>query len=221
MFRLSFVLSLALVSLTAGSSRADVLPLFTNVPAVYIPGTTFTFQITVPDGLNGLSNYEVGLIFDATVDNPPLTASAAKPTLGYVFPGTNGFTSSSSTGPGPNEFSVSFSDSIAPNFVSTMTGQDVLATITVNPGIDLTGPITVSFSGDTSVTYFSEGLDITPGPVVIDQGVPPPPTVPTPAGWISFTLGALILAGRDRLKRTWRISQLWLSQKPQLPYPSI
>ncbi|HEV3440441.1 MAG TPA: hypothetical protein VG122_24010, partial [Gemmata sp.] len=114
--------------------------------------------------------------------------------------------SSSFTGPGPNEVSVLFSDSaITP--VTTVTGvNDVLGVVTVSPGSDLTGPITISFDSSSGVNYFSEGLDTLPGPVTVDQGMPPPPTVPTPAGWLSMAIGALILAGRERLKKRQRTS---------------
>jgi hypothetical protein len=201
MSRMQFVFSVVLLSFTASNTRADTLPLFSDVPALYTPGTPFTFQITLPDGLNGLSSYQVGLVFDAAVDSPPLTVSAAQPSSGYVFPGSTGFTSNSFTGPGANEVSLQFSDSINPNIVLTAPGQDVLATITVNPDISLTGSITVSFTDYTTVSYFTEGFDSPQGSVTIDQGAPPPPSVPTPAGWITLSMGVLILAGRNRILR--------------------
>src|SRR5579872_3329812 len=206
MIRMPFAIAIVFASLSAGSGRADTLPLFSDVPAQYIPGTTFTFQITVPDflndgsQLNGLSKFQVGLVFDASVNNPPLTVSAAPPGSGYVFPGSTNFSSGSFPGPGPNEVSLQFSDSIAPNFIAAMPGQDILATVTVNPDISLTGPIDVSFTSDTLITYFNEGFDQTPGTIEIDQGSPPPPSVPTPASWLSLAIGVVILAGRNRLK---------------------
>jgi hypothetical protein len=211
MFRMCFAVALVIAVSTAGTSRADTLPLFNDVPNIYIPGTPFTFQITLPDSLNGVSSYNIGLVFDAAVVNPALSATAAPPASGYVFPTTTGFTpnpSNSFAGPGPNEVSLSFSDSIAPNFVSTMPGQDILATITVNPDISLTGPITVSFTGDTSVSYFTEGFDTPQGSVTIDQGTPPPAPVPTPSGWLSLAIGGLILVGRNRLQRAVKLQSV-------------
>jgi hypothetical protein len=200
MLRKPFLFSVVAACLATGTSRADILPLFNDVPPSYTPGTPFTFQIVLPDGLNGVSSYVVGLVIDVSVNNPPITMTASPPSTGYVFPTTSGFSSNSFTGPGPNEVSVTFSDSIS-GVVSTAPGQDVLADITVNPGSALTGPITVSFNSNTLVTYYTEGFDFTPGPIEIPQGQPTPPTVPTPAGWISLTIGVLMLAGRQRLRR--------------------
>jgi hypothetical protein len=203
MSRMQIIFSVLLLSFTASNCRADTLPLFSDLPnpPLYTPGTPFTFQITLPDGLNGLSSYKVGLVFDTAVENPPLTVSAAPPSSGYVFPGSTNFTSNSFAGPAPNEVSIQFSDFISPNFILTAPGQDVLANITVNPDISLTGPITVSFTDYTFVSYFTESFDSPAGSVTFDQGTPPPPPVPTPAGWITLSMGALILAGRNRILR--------------------
>lgn len=206
MFRMPFAVTVILVGFTAGSSRADVIPLFSDVPATYVPGTSFTFLVTVPE-VNGLSNYNVDLIFDAAVNSPNLTVSAAPSPNEYVFPTSSGFSTSSFTGPGPNEVSVQFSDSILPNYVTTVTGvNDVLGVITVNPGSDLTGPITVSFDPSTFVNYFSEGNDTPDNSVTIDQGTAPPAPVPTPAAWMSMAIGALVLLGRERVKNHRRNS---------------
>ena len=203
MFRMSFALSLVILILAAGTSRADTLPLFTDVPEFYTPGTPFSFQITLPDGLNGLSKYNIGIVFDASVDSPILSASAAPPALGYVFPTTTRFTpnpSQSSPGPGSNEISLFFSDSLSRGFVSTMPGQDILAIVTVDPDISLTGDLTISFTDDTSVTYFSEGFDSPENSVTIGQNPAPAPSVPTPSGWLSLAIGGLIAVGLFRLK---------------------
>jgi hypothetical protein len=203
--RMPFVLSVAIAFVFSGTGRADTLPLFNNVPAQYTPGTPFTFQITLPtmlsDGsaFNGLSNYQVGLVFDAAVNSPALSVSAAPPASGYVFSSTSGFTQGSFAGPGQNEVSLQFSDSIAPNIVTVGPGNDILADITVSTGSTLTGPITVSFTSNTSVTYFNEGIDVTPPAVTIDQGSAPPPSVPTPAGWVTLAIGTCILAIRKRI----------------------
>jgi len=202
MTRMPFVVAAVLVGVITGNARADLLPLFGDVPSTYIPGTSFTFQIVMPDmlsdgsPLNGLSQFQVGLVFDAAVNNPALGVSASAPSSGYVFPATSGFTSDSFSGPGPNEVSLQFMDSISPNFVTVGPGQDILATVTVSPDASLTGPITVSFTSYTNVTFFSEGFDQTPPSVTIDQGIPP---VPTPAGWLTLSIGSLILIGRNRL----------------------
>jgi len=200
MLRMPFAVAVAFAALTAGTSRADVIPLFNDVPATYIPGTPFTFQIIVPE-VNGLNSFNVDLIFDTAVTSPDITVSAAPLASQYVFPTTSGFTTSSFTGPGPNEVSVLFSDSaITP--VTTVTGvNDLLGVVTVSPGADLTGPITISFDSSSGVNYFTEGFDVLPDPVTVDQGMPPPPTVPTPAGWLSMAIGVLILGGRERLKK--------------------
>jgi hypothetical protein len=200
MIRMPFAVAVTLAALTAGTSRADTLPLFSEVPATYIPGSAFTFQIVVPE-INGLSAFNVDLIFDATVNSPDLNVSAAASMTEYVFTTTSTFSSNSFTGPGLNEVSVQFSDSTL-NPVSTVTGvNDVLGIVTVSPGADLTGPITISFDASTFVDYFSEGFDNLPGSVTVDQGTPPPPAVPTPAAWLSMAIGVLILAGRERLKK--------------------
>jgi hypothetical protein len=205
MIRMPFAVAVTFAALTAGTSRADTIPLFSDVPAAYIPGTPFTFQIIVPE-INGLSNFNVNLIFDTGVTSPDITATAAPSPSEYVFSSSSGFSSDPFTGPGPNEVSVQFADSILPNTVSTVTGvNDVLGVVTVYPGSDLTGPITVSFDPSTFVNYFSEGFDTPQNPVTIDQGTPPPASVPSPAGWLSMAIGTLILAGRERLKRGVRI----------------
>ncbi len=206
MIRMPFAVAAIIAAWTAGTGRADILPLFTDVPTTYVPGTSFTFQITVPE-INGLSNFNVDLVFDAAVNNPDLTASAAASTTEYVFTTTSGFSSNSFSGPGPNEVSVQFSDSILPNVVSTVSGvNDSLGVVTVTPGTDLTGSITISFDQSTFVNYFSEGNDTTPGAITIDQGTPPPVPMPAPAGIVSLAIGTLILVGRERLRKRTAIT---------------
>jgi hypothetical protein len=200
MMRMPFVCAVMLALLGAGSCKADILPLFSDVPTTYVPGTAFTFQITLP-AINGLTAYNVDLIFDAAVNTPDLSVSAAAPSSEYVFTTTGNFSSNSFSGPGLNEVSVQFNDSTS-NPVSVVTGvNDVLGIVTVNPGSDLTGPITVSFDSSTSVDYFSEGRDNTPDPVTIDQGQPPAPPVPTPAGLVTMAIGFFMLAARQQVKR--------------------
>jgi hypothetical protein len=200
MSRMPFAVAVTFAALTVGTSRADTLPLFSDVPATYIPGTPFSFSVIVPE-VNGVSNFNVGLVFDTAVTSPDITAVAI-PSSTYVFPSPSWSSSNSFTGPGDNEISLQFSDSILPSFVSTVTGvNDTLGLVTVSPGSDLTGPITVSFNANTFVNYFTEGFDSPQGSVTIDQGVPPPPTVPTPAAWLSMAIGTLILAGRERFKK--------------------
>jgi hypothetical protein len=197
MLRMSIALSLSLVAWNTGTCRADTLPLFSDVPGSYTPGMPFSFEITLPDGLNGLSTYNIGIVFDASVFNPKLSASANPPTSGYVFPTATGFApnpSQSSPGPGFNEISLSFSDS-SPTSVSTSSSNNILAVVTVNPGISLTGDLTISFTDDTSVTYFSEGFDSPEDSVTISQKPTPAPSVPAPPGWLSLAIGGLMAVG--------------------------
>ena len=201
MFKNSLVMTLVFAAVSAKPALADTLPLISGAPSTYTPGTPFSFEITVPQ-INGLSSFNVNLLFNATSQN--LAASATPNSSSYVFTTTSGFTPNpalSSAGPGPTQISLEFGDSTSTP-VNTTTGvNDVLGVVTVNPAANLTGPITVSFNVGTNVNYFSEGFDFPGGPVTIAQGSPPPASVPAPTGLVSLAIGAFVLAVWIRLNR--------------------
>jgi hypothetical protein len=201
MNRTALWLAAMLAAATTQTARADTVPQLLNVPASYTPGNPFTFEVIAPGGENGFSAFNLDMTFSTNNVNPDLTLSASSATSQYVFSGysTTGFTSSSTS------TSLTASDSLTnpgTDMITTQTGvNDVLAVVTVSPGTSFTGPITVSFAGDTSVTYFTEGFDFPQGPVTIVQGAEVAAPVPTPAAWISMTIGGLILAARRQMQR--------------------
>ena len=198
MFRIALASTLLLVS--AGSSRADTLPVL-GLPSGYTPGQDFSFSIFAP-GLTGLMDYT--LQFTVTAGSPPnlpdlsVTASA-NGLADYPFPNTDNFGFAVDPGIGVNGFLVTITDSTSGLGVNTFLGvNDHLATVTISPGVNLSGPITVEFT----LNQFSTARDVgftKPDPFTIEQ-LPdtPPAAVPAPPAWILLGLGGLCLAGRNR-----------------------
>lgn len=201
MRRMAFAVA-ALVACCA-PARADTLPLIEGVPATYTPGQSFTFTLRVPE-LVALSNYTLELTLSTEVTDPALTAF---PTVAsadrYVFPTSANFGYQFDAPPGTQEVRLTLSDAIDPDSVNTTSGQnDTLATVTVVPGADLTGPITLTVTR-ADFSYNTEAANYDPpGSVTIDQGEPTVGNpVPAPPGVVLLGIGGLVLGARARFVR--------------------
>jgi hypothetical protein len=186
-------------------ARADTLPLVEGLPATYTPGQAFTFTLRVPQ-LADFTNYTLELVFSTAVSDPDLLAGpAVAPADRYVFPSSANFGFQYDAPPGAQEVRLTISDSIAPDGVLTLPGQnDTLATITVTPGATLTGPITLSIGSNTSFGYNSEGGFIDPPADIppIEQASPGGNNpVPAPPGAVLLGIGGLLFAARSYCSR--------------------
>lgn len=185
-----------------GSSRADVLPLV-GVPSSYTAGQDFSFDVFAP-GLVGLTDYTLQFTVTAGLapNAPDLTVTPAPAGSGYPFPDTSGFSSAQSTS--SNQIFVSVADSTASAGVNTQLGlNDRLATIAVSPGVNLSGPITITFTLNEFTTARDVNFDL-PAPIVIpqDDGTVNPQPVPAPPGAVLLGIGGLCLLGRARFRRS-------------------
>lgn len=193
------------VLVAAGTARADTLPTL-SAPAEYTPGTPFNVEIYAA-GLTGLTDYT--LQFTVTAGTPPsepdLTLTAGPPSglTAYPFPDGSNFHADVSPAVGQT-IGVMLTDATTGSAVNTVAGvNDHLATLTIAPGVGLTGPISITFtSADFSVAH-----DIGNPPLpslTINQASPPPPSsVPAPAGLVLLGVGGLGLAvGRRWFART-------------------
>jgi len=198
------LMTFAVVGLFASSARADTIPEIVGLPGTYTPGTSFTFEVRVP-GLPDFSGFAVQLVFETTVPNPDLTITAVAGAGQYPFTDASNFTlNQTAPDPGATFFSATITGS-GPLTFTTAGTNDLLAFVTVNPGTNLTGPITVSIGGETVLIYNMEGRnDSPPEPAIVQQADLPPPSttpVPAPAGAVLLGLGGLLLAARNRLLR--------------------
>jgi hypothetical protein len=188
------------VALSAGPGRADTVPQLVGVPAEYTPGTSFTFEVRVP-GVADFAGFSVQLVFETAVLDPDLAVTAAPDPTQYPFPSISGFSATPTPpDPGGTVYTLTIADS-GPGTFTEPGVNDLLAVVTVNPGLGLTGPITISVGSETALLYNMEGRnDQFPEPVVVEQGVPPGP-VPAPPAIVLLGVGALVLAGWTRLNR--------------------
>lgn len=193
----------AALFVAAGTSRADTLPLV-GVPSSYTPGQTFSFDVFAP-GLVGLRDYTLQFtVSSGTAPNAPdLTVTPGPATTNYPFPDTSNFFSAQSTV--SNETFVTIADATnLPEGVNTQLGvSDRLSTISISPGVNLSGPITITFT----LNEFTTGRDVTfdlPAPIIINQNDGPidPAPVPAPPGVVLLAIGGLCLAGRARFRRS-------------------
>jgi hypothetical protein len=202
----SALAALALVLSATAPARADTLPLLEGVPETYSPGTAFSFTVRVP-ALNDLASYSLDLVFGTEVADPPLfaSASAALTTADggrYVFPSNAGFQSTLTTFDGGTSILLTLADSGA--LSNTVPGaNDTLALVTVTPGADFKGPITISLGADTLFdANFESGVPPGFEPITVTQadgnGGGDPNPVPAPPGAALFALGALALVRRAR-----------------------
>lgn len=212
MYRIPFAVAVALVltASTAGRGRADSIPNLSGVPATYTPGSSFTFDVTVPATLAqppksttelGYAIYSFSVVLDITTTNvnPTITGSAAMPSSGYIFPGSTTF-SSSTTGANTSSMQITFSDSSATP-VPTANGNLILGQVTINPGDD--GSITIAFDptttvGNTASQEYRNYVYPLGGPATVTE-VPGISSVPAPAAWVSLAIGGLVLTARRRL----------------------
>lgn len=196
-------LAFAVVALAACSvpARADTLPLITDLPATYTPGEAFTFKVSVPT-LFDFTNYTLQLVFTTDPINPPLFASASAAASNYVYPSSAGFQSTLSTVLDSNEVILTLSDSTTPGVEVVPGTNDQIATVTVTPGLSLTGPIRLSIGVDSLFDYNKENgeVPLLTGIPPIEQSTPPGP-VPAPAGAVLLGSGLLLLGLRARLRR--------------------
>jgi hypothetical protein len=178
-------------------ARADTIPIIDNLPATYTPGKSFTFGLSLP-ALSAFSSYDLQLVLSTDRPNPALTASAA-PGTNYPFPATGRFLTTLDQPPGFNLEILSLADAVAGPGVSVTPGaNDQLATITVTPGADFSGPIELSIGGSSSFTYgpnsgtFGFPTDIPP----IEEAPPSTAPVPAPSGAILLGIGGLVFGWR-------------------------
>jgi hypothetical protein len=191
----------------AGSSRADTLPLV-GVPSGYFPGQAFSFDVYAP-GLVGLTDYTLQFNVTAGVapDLPDLTVSAAPAASNYPFPDTSNFSSSLSAAPGVNGPIVTIQDASSGSGVDTVLGvNDRLATITISPGVNLSGPITITFTLNEFTTARDVGFDLPPPIVITPNEDPSGPTdpaapVPAPPAVLLAGIGGLCFLARSRFRR--------------------
>lgn len=205
MRRMAFAMA-ALVGFCAAPARADTVPLFEGIPATYTPGQPFAFTLRLPEMI-GLLSYQLELVFGTAVTNPPLLAfpSFVPPPDGtsYVFGSADLAGFAFLAPPGATDVRLTLTDPADPDEpqgpADVVAGaNDFLATITVAPGADLTGPITIGIGN--SVFLLLEGEPPgPPEPVVVAQS--DPNAVPAPAGAVLLGLGALLLGARSRLLR--------------------
>ena len=202
MFR---ILSAAIVCFVAGNPvRADILPLITPIPTEYTPGVPITFTLTAP-GLVDFTGFNVDLIVTTADPNsvPNLTLAAPQPDPAqYPFGATGTYQSSVTPGLQTNQLDLNVNGNAPPfQSVDTVAGvNDLLTTVTLTPGLGLTGSIIVEVNPQTDL--FSTSGDVRyryspPPPFEIDLA---PQPVPAPAGWLMLGMGGLILVlGRRRV----------------------
>jgi hypothetical protein len=170
----------------SASLRADTAPIFSDLPSTYVPGTSFTFNVSAPD-LTDLGAYNVELVFQTTV-NPTnlLTITAAPPTNLNLYPfGTLDNYLQGGPFVSGNSIHLTLSDfTLSDPGVTTVAGvNDLLAQVTVMPGAGLTGPISISVAPDSLQFDTLDGDPIPsnpPGAAFVSQsgGATPVPTPP-------------------------------------------
>ena len=206
MLRIALVSAISFASV--GSSRADTLPLL-GVPSGYTPGVPVSFDVYAP-GLSGLTDYT--LQFTVTAGSPPnppdLTVNATPPNnlALYPFPNASNFNSTVGVSPGSNSLNVTITDSTSGLGVNTLLGvNDHLATISISPGVNLSGPITVQFTLNEFTTSRDVGFDLPPAFVILQNvDVPPGSPVPAPPALVLLGIAGICLAGRNRWMRAAR-----------------
>lgn len=195
----------AALFLAAGSARADTLPLI-GVPGSYDPGVSFSFDIYAP-GLVGLTDYtlQFSVTAGAAPNLPDLAVTAAPASTAYPFPDTTNFSASNSASPGVNSFFVTLSDASSGSGVDTILNvSDHLATITISPGVNLSGPIVIEFTQNEFTTARDVSFDLPPPIIITPREDPTPPTepVPAPPALVLLGIGGLCLAARNRFRRS-------------------
>jgi len=186
---------------SATTARADILPQFVEVPATYSPGVPFSFEVRLPD-VSDFSSYSIEIVFEAGVTDPEILAFATTDPAQYPYPSTAGFTSSFFAPAGNPQVFLTISDSTSPGVETFSNVNDLLATVTVLPSPRMVGAILLFVGANTEITINQERTpNITyPAPLVIDQAEAPPVTpVPTPAAWISLSIGVALTLARGRL----------------------
>lgn len=194
--------TLAGLALLAAPARADILPVISDAPATYAPGQPFTFELRVP-GVADFSAYSIELDFDTNIPNPNITLAGNPDPTQYPYPSVGTFQAGVTTVPGSTMVALTVSDSASPGVTTTPGVNDLIVKVTVTPGADFSGPITISVNPDTLLLDVNTELTpviLAPDPITVEQGAPASP-VPTPAAWATFGLGGLLLAARRRVLR--------------------
>jgi hypothetical protein len=204
MRRMAFAV-VALIGWCATPARADTLPLIEGLPGTYVPGQQFTFTLRVPE-LPDFTSYSLELVFATDVTDPALLAfPTVAPADRYVFPTSANFGFQFNALPGQQEVRLTISDNIGfPGVFTTPGENDTLATITVNPGAGLTGPIRLSVGFNTQFDYNMEATFYDPPGNIppIEQGTASENNpVPAPPGVVLLGLGGLLLGLRTRFIR--------------------
>ncbi len=188
MRRMAFAVA-ALLGCFATPARADTLPLIEGLPGGYLPGQPFTFTLRVPF-LPEFRSYTLELVFTTEVDPALVAFPTVAPTGSYVFPTSANFGFQFEAPPGFQEVRLTIFDSIAPDSVTAVPGQnDMLATITVSPGESLSGPIRLSIGPNTVFDYLTEINYPPPENAVIEQA-------PAPPGVALLALGGFLVVAR-------------------------
>lgn len=196
------VLALATLATAAAPSRADTLPLIVGLPTEYTAGTPFTFELRAP-GLVDFSAYSLELLFQ-TESNSSATLSVSATrgvTPDYAFP-LGSFQSNATLENGGTLHRLAISDT-GPSVNTTANVNDLLALVTVSPSSAFTGSIQLSVDGGSLV--FLINTEVTPEVVppenipLITPSAPPTNGVPTPATWVTMSLGLAILGLRRRV----------------------
>jgi hypothetical protein len=199
------LLAAAALLVAAGSSRADVLPLV-GVPSGYNPGVAFTFDVSAP-GLVGLTDYTLQFSVTAGVapNLPDLVVTAAPAATNYPFPDATNFTTTYMSSPGVNGPILMIQDASSGSGIDTVLGvNDRLATITVSPGVNLAGPITITFTLNEFTTARDVSFDLPPPIIITPNEDPTGPTAPVPAppAAVLAGIGGLCFLARTRFRRT-------------------
>lgn len=197
-------MALAVVVLvaSAGAGRAENVPQILGIPTgyEYTPGQQFSFQLGIPN-LPGLTEYSVTVLItseDGTV------ASSLNVTQGspYPFVGSSGPGVAPIGGPNPSEAGFLISDSRGALALAPGTSF-VLANVTVTPGSNVVGPITIQVI-DRQFEY-EQGGEGDPGLGDFDSvtigRAPDPVPVPAPPGIVLLATAGVILGARRRVLR--------------------
>jgi hypothetical protein len=171
-----------------------------NLPKTYTPGTSFSFDLSLP-ALTDFTDYTLNLVFSTNTVDPPLFASS-EASANYPFATSSGFQSTLSRSSSSSQITLTIADSTSSGVTVTPGSNDALAHVTVTPGADMTGPIHLSVGVGTVFHYNSEDFSYdfpTNIPAITEADVGSPPTaVPAPPGALLLGFGVLILGLRAR-----------------------
>ena len=199
-------LAAVVVAAAATAARADTLPLFAGLPGTYVPGVAFTFEVRAP-GVADLGAYNVELVLTA---DPGAIAALAATTAFPADPAASPFgVADNFLVGGPfaagGEVRLTLSDFTLGAGAATTAGvNDLLAVVTVTPGVGFSGPLTIGVDLATLQFDTAAGDPIPvdpPAEVVVVASAGPNSPVPAPPGLLLAAVGAAGLVGIRRLRR--------------------